>query len=212
MFERIQELDEIILHYINIEWANPVFDFLLVFMADFGLLMWPLIIAAVIVMIWGGFRSRLFLILMGLCLLIGDVGINQSIKQTVNRPRPHETVDGTRRVDWEGLDKKVAFSKAHTPRKGNSFTSGHICNNVAIAMILTLLFRRKAWPIWIWAVFMAYSRIYTGDHYFSDAVASFIVAGLYASGIYCFIAWLWQLLGPKHFPKLYERHPKLHSP
>lgn len=212
ILETIQSLDEAVLKKINLDWANPVFDFILVYMADFGLLKWPLLAGVIFIAIRGSFRARVFVILMGLALLIGDAGINSTLKDVIGRPRPHETVPDTRRVKWEDGQKKIHFSEGRLPERGTSMTSGHVCNNVALATLLTLLFGRKAWLAWVWAAMMAYSRIYTGDHYLTDAVVSFFVAVGYSLGIYCFLSWLWQLGGPKLMPKVHERHPQLNSP
>ncbi len=208
----IQAWDEAILKKINLDWAHPVLDFVLVYMADYGLMKWPMIVGIIAILIWGSFRTRAFLVIIGLCLLIGDAGITSTLKDVIDRPRPHETVDGTRRISWKDGERVVTYSEAHTPQRGRSMTSGHVSNNVAIGVIVTLLFYPKGLWIWIWVVMMSYSRIYTGAHYLSDVIVSFFVAGAYSIGIYCFLSWIWQSAGSKLFPKLYERHPKLNSP
>jgi undecaprenyl-diphosphatase len=212
MLEMIQAWDEAILKKINLDWAHPLLDFLLVYMADYSLMKWPMIAGIIVILIWGSFRTRAFLVLIGMCLLVGDAGVVSTMKDMTNRPRPHETVEGTRLIDWEDGKKTIRYSKGHQPERGRSMPSGHVCNNVAIGMTVTLLFGTKGLWIWIWVVMMSYSRIYTGDHYLSDVIVSYVLSGAYSFGIYCFLSWLWQVVGSKTFPKLYERHPKLNIP
>ncbi|MEM6821703.1 MAG: phosphatase PAP2 family protein [Verrucomicrobiota bacterium] len=194
---------------INVLWTNEFLDYFFLIIASFKLWKWPLAIGAVALAIWGGFRSRIFLILMLLCLLIGDAGINWSIKSTVNRPRPHESHDHLRRVRFEGWTKVAEPSQKREILNGNSMTSGHACNNFALATLATLLFRPWGALVWIWAVLVAYSRIYTGDHYPSDVFVSFFVAVFYTLTIVYIASRLWQKWGKAYIPNLYDRHPQL---
>lgn len=194
---------------INVAWTHPWLDWFFLTIAAFGLWKWSLAIAALALAIWGGFRQRTFLVMMLLCLLIGDAGINWTIKSTVNRPRPHESHDDLRRVRMEGRDLVVEASQKREVLRGNSMTSGHACNNFALATVASLLFRPWGRLLWIWAVLIAYSRVYTCDHYPSDVIVSFFVAVIYATAIVYISDRLWQQYGSRWFPKTYELHPRL---
>lgn len=56
------------------------------------------------------------------------------------------------------------------------FLSGHATNSFGFAMFTSLVFRKKIYSIsiFIWAVIMAYSRIYLGVHFVSDVIAGAI--------------------------------------
>jgi undecaprenyl-diphosphatase len=58
----------------------------------------------------------------------------------------------------------VRFSDASDRnRSGPSFPSGHLANNAAIALCLTL-FYRQGWLYWIVTALIGYSRVYLGAH------------------------------------------------
>jgi undecaprenyl-diphosphatase len=59
------------------------------------------------------------------------------------------------------------------------FISSHAANSFALAMFLSLLFKKKikyfSLLIFLWAIFVSYSRIYNGVHYPSDIAVGAIV-------------------------------------
>jgi undecaprenyl-diphosphatase len=54
------------------------------------------------------------------------------------------------------------------------FISSHSCNVFALASFITLLlkkhYKKIAWVMFIWAILVAYSRIYMGVHYPGDVI------------------------------------------
>ncbi|MGF1678095.1 MAG: phosphatase PAP2 family protein [Candidatus Methylacidiphilales bacterium] len=207
--QELLEIDLAVMRWINVVWVHPWLDLFFLVIASFHIWKWPLAIGAVIMAIWGGFRARVFLVLMLLCLLIGDSGINWSIKRTVDRPRPHESVENLRRVRMEGWKVVAEPSRIREVKHGNSMTSGHACNNFALATLATILFRPWGMLVWIWASGVAYSRIYTADHFPSDILVSLPVAVLYTLGIVWASRCIWKRYAPRYLPQLYERHPDL---
>jgi len=211
MWELLQTWDIALFRLINESWVSPWLDGGLSLMADFRLMKWPLGIAVLAALIWGGFRARLFLFLVMLALIIGDGGINWSIKKIVDRPRPYQGLDDVRRVKRDGFTYRVERVSKEWFKAGRSMTSGHVCNNVALAFLATLLFSPWGRLVWIWAALIAYSRVYTADHYPSDVVVSFFVALAYTAGICCVVQFLWQQWAPRFFPKTYAKHPRLYD-
>jgi undecaprenyl-diphosphatase len=211
MWELLQSWDIALFRLINDTWSSAWLDGILSFLADFRLMKWPLMLAVLITLIWGGFRARLFLFLMLLALVIGDGGINWTIKKSVNRPRPYQSLEDVRRVKREGFSYRVERVSAEPYEKGRSMTSGHVCNNVALAFLATLLFAPWGRWVWVWAGLIAYSRIYTADHYPSDVAVSIVVALIYTTGICCVVQFLWQQWAPRLFPKTYAQHPRLYA-
>jgi undecaprenyl-diphosphatase len=116
-----------------------------------------------------------------------------------------ETVAHLRVVTVRG----VTESKPHPTSRGRSFTSGHACNNVALACMGCAIFGRAAWFLWPWAALVSYSRVYGAAHYPSDIAGSWIVAIVYSYFIVKAAEWLWQRFGPGGWPELYRRHPLL---
>jgi len=195
-----------LLYLINQTWSRPWLDPIMARVSDFSTpAKCALAVAVGVALAFGGFRGRLLVVMMAACLIIGDAGIDWSFKRLVNRPRPNETEPHVRVLSVH----EVTESAPHHVAIGRSFTSGHACNNVALAMVGCAIFGwRGAW-LWAWAVLVSYSRIYVGAHYPSDIFGSWLVALIYAFFIIKGAEWLWQKIAPAKWPKLYALHPRL---
>lgn len=143
----------------------------------------------------------LFLLIgFGLCLfkrtrkigatIIGAVGIgfiitNIILKNSIARPRPFSDISGDFYKWW--LDAGAIHET------GYSFPSGHTTATTALAMAIFLTTNKKrSWPILLFPILMACSRIYLMVHYFSDCLgglivgsASALIAYLIVKLIYC---------------------------
>lgn len=205
MLAWFHSLDLQLLYLINQTWSGPHLDPVMAYVSDWDSWRIPVTVTAVLALIFGGFRARLFLVLMAACLIIGDGMIDWGFKLAIHRPRPNETEPHLRVVTVKGVTESVP----KTVRKGRSFTSGHACNNVALAMIGCAIFGRWALFLWPWAALVSYSRIYTASHYPSDILGSWIVAIVYAYFICRGASWLWRRYAPQKCPELYARHPLL---
>ncbi len=199
-------LDLRLLYLINQSWSSPRLDPVMAQVSDFNSFKIPLACAIILTLFFGGFRGRLLLIMMALCLIIGDAVIDHDFKDTVNRPRPNETEPHLRVVSVHEVTESIP--QAHVKR-GQSFTSGHACNNVALAMVGCAIFGLRAWWLWPWAALVSYSRIYCASHYPSDILGSWIVALFYSYFILKAAEWLWWKYGARKFPTLHARHPRL---
>jgi len=206
----LHTLDLTLFRHINGLWTHPLADHFFSFISNFGLLKLPLAAFVIGLLLWGGYRERLLLVLLALCLLIGDAGFDWAIKISANRPRPFQALENVRHVRPEGWGYRVEMTSYEPWKTGHSMPSGHTCNNVALAFLLTRLYGRRAAPwAWLWAALMAYSRIYTGDHYPSDILVSVLLATAYTAGICCAADKLWQKWGGRLAPGLYARHSTL---
>ena len=202
----LHALDLHLLYLINQTWSRPWLDPLMAWVSDFDSFRYPLAAAVVLMTLFGGFRARLLLVMMAACLVIGDGVIDWDFKIGVNRPRPNETEPHLRVVTVRDVTESVPQRNvAH----GRSFTSGHACNNVALAMVGCAIFGRWAFWLWPWAALVSYSRIYCASHYPSDILGSWIVSLFYSYFILKTAEWLWRKYAPEKFPGLYVRHPVL---
>ncbi len=198
-----------ILYLINQTWSSPWLDPVMTRVSDFGTPAKILVAVGIFVaLVFGQFRGRLLVAMMAACLLIGDAGVDWAFKLSVNRPRPSETEPGLRVLSVY----EVTTSKPHHVAKGRSYTSGHACNNVALAMVCCAIFGWRAAWVWLWAVLVSYSRIYVGAHYPSDILGSWLVAILYSFFILKAAEWLWQKVAPVVWLRLYKAHPVLFPP
>ena len=198
-------LDLRLLYEINQTWSRPWLDPVMARVSDFDSWRYPLAAAVILTLIFGGFRGRQLLVLMAACLIIGDGGIDWGFKIAIHRPRPNETEPHLRVVTVRGVTESIPQHVSG----GHSFTSGHACNNVALAMVGCAIFGRWALWLWPWAALVSYSRIYCGSHYPSDILGSWIVALFYSYFILKTAEWLWSKYAPRKFPRLHAAHPVL---
>ena len=88
--------------------------------------------------------------------------LTEGLKVIVNRQRPYE---------------KYADIYPYQYENGKSFPSGHAAVAFSTATSLAMLY--KKWyitaPAYLWSTGVAYSRLYLGQHYPSDVLASAIV-------------------------------------
>ncbi len=104
-------------------------------------------------------------------LAIGAVITNLMLKPLVHRIRPFVTVP--------------AIRKLITVKDPHSFPSGHATASFAMAFVfMRYMPKRYSVPVLVFAVLIAFSRIYLGVHYASDVITGMLigtVSGLTAS-------------------------------
>jgi undecaprenyl-diphosphatase len=210
VFRQVDSLDQAFTRWVNVDHAHGWLDYGTAFMADFGLTLWPLLLGLLLLLIFGKFRERLFLVLFALCIALGDPVIANTIKKTVNRPRPCQALHDIRHVKRDGWGVRTEWTDPAPPDGGRSLPSSHVCNNVALALLLTLLYPPWGALAWIWALLMGFSRIYTGDHYLSDVLASALLASAYTLLICCAAGWVWRRYGSRFMPDTFRQHPNLY--
>jgi len=184
---------------------------------------WILPLAVLVfLLLWrGGFRASALVICAAVIVGVNDGIISHSLKQLVNRPRPHQSLDDVRQVELAratprllGVLKppKIKFSAALPDLKavaGHSFPSSHTINTISVALLVACFYRRYGWLAFVPALGVAYSRIYTGAHWPSDVCAS-IFLGLGATLVLlAALEWLWTKSGRRWWPRFHERHPSL---
>jgi len=211
-------LDLTVLRWINRGFNHPILDQLFNLLAD-GRLWTPLLLLlAVYLLCRGKDRTKTWVILTLLSVLIGDPLICNPLKHFFDRPRPYQSVEGVREVSpGSGEDHwKPAVRISGIPeqdiRHGRSFPSSHVANATAAAMSARLVWGPALrWP-WYLVALAGLGRIYTGDHYPTDVLASIPLSMLYTWVIAQIANSIWRKVGPKYFPKLFARMPSfLHS-
>jgi undecaprenyl-diphosphatase len=215
-------MEQQLLLLINRQWTNPALDLFMAALSSWDVWIVPLTVAAVCVLMFGAFKGRAFLVVVGLLVGINDGVVSQSLKKIVQRPRPHEVLADVRQVSLRptepallamlSLFKKPRAKLSHPKpgeQGGNSFPSSHTANNFCFAMALTAFFRRWGWLSFALAACVGYSRVYVGSHWPSDALASaFLGTGL---ALLCLplCELVWRKCTPRLAPEMARRHPTL---
>ncbi len=211
-------MDQAIFHFINEQWTSPVLDLFMAAISNVEI--WtPLIIAFVaFALFYMGFKGRAFLFCLVITLTLADQFLVRTLKSAVDRRRPKQVqivrMVQLERTPWQfmTLFKKptIRFSdETDRNKSGPSFPSGHMTDNVIIATICTLFFRRWGWLYWFVAAVIGYSRIYLGAHWPSDVVATAFMAAGVALLMVALMEFLWRRCAARWAPGLFARHPSL---
>jgi len=122
------------------------------------------------------------LVALSLLVLLCDQISSGFFKPYFHRFRPTHHPDFMNQV-------KIVFNY----RGGNyGFISGHATNLFGFATFCALIFRNKlfTFTIFLFALLIAYSRIYIGVHFISDVVAGAFVGTLVALFVYLLYNWV----------------------
>lgn len=212
-------MDQQLLFLINRTWTHPVTDRVMAVASSFDF-WWPLLLlGAIVAVIWGGFRWRVFILAAALAVGITDGLVVGTLKEVVGRPRPHDSLAGVRSLDLEPLHPRfLALGKplrvklssvGIRPPRGNSFPSGHAANNFAVAAVCAAVFRRRGWWLFFPAALVAYSRVYVGSHWPLDVVVSALLGTAIGLLTVAGLEALWRWKAGSWLPKLAKNHPSL---
>ena len=210
-------MDQAIFHLINETWTNPVLDLFMAAISNVEIWKPLLILIALALLIFGGFKGRAFIFCLLVSLLIAEQ-VTNALKTAVHRHRPKQ-VQTVRMVELQKArpafltlfkKPKVRYSdQSDRHRSGYSFPSGHMTDNTVIAVCCTIFYRRRGAFYWIITVAVGYSRIYLGAHWPSDIVATLFLAAGETLLIVGGLEMLWRWAAQRWMPQIYERHPSL---
>lgn len=165
----MENLDHQLFYIINTLGSNSWFDIFFPAITDlhkshyFALFVVPFFLGF---FIWK-YGKRGIIIFIGLifCLGLSDF-IGAQIKNTVQRSRPGDTA-GVKAI-------------VRSPYGGYSFVSNHATNLFAMATYSSFFVPVLAWPTFIVAGLIAYSRVYNGVHYPSDVFGGALLGAFIA--------------------------------
>ncbi len=213
-------MDQALFHLINERWTHPVLDLFMAGISNVDIWKPLLVVAALAVLVWGGFRGRAFVVCLLLSLLIAEQ-VTGELKQIVDRRRPKQ-VQKVRMVELQRANPEflrmfkkptIRYSAQRDEnRSGPSFPSGHTTDNTVIAMCSTLFYRRRGWLYWIVAAAVGYSRVYLGAHWPSDVIGTVFLAAGETLLMIALLEWLWRRFVSRRYPNFYQRHPSLIYP
>ena len=211
-------MDQAIFHLINERWTLPALDLFMAAISDVEIWKPLLIVLALCILIFSGFKGRAFIVCLALALMVADYFLVSTLKTAINRRRPKQ-VQKVRMVQLERthprfltLFKKptIRYSdETDREKSGPAFPSGHVTDNVIIGTICVLFFRRWGWLYFILAAAIAWSRIYLGAHWPSDVVGTAFMAAGEALLMVALAEFIWKRFAPRWAPQLFARHPRL---
>lgn len=215
MISQVYSLDLRVFRWINRGLNHPILDQFFNIVAD-GRFWTPLLLLlAIYFLVRGKDRTKAWVALTLLSVAIGDPLITNPLKHLFDRPRPYQSVEGVREVSpgsgeqrWEPAVRISGIPEQDIPH-GRSFPSSHVANATAAAMSARLVWGPALrWP-WYLVALAGLGRIYTGDHYPTDVLASIPLSMLYTWVIAQIANSIWKKVGKRWFPKLFARLPSL---
>ncbi|MFC2188369.1 phosphatase PAP2 family protein [Fulvivirgaceae bacterium LMO-SS25] len=189
LIEKLAELDQQLFLFLN-GINSPIWD--TIFHTISGKLIWVPLYLFLAYKLWQLYGTRVFIyvaLLLGLMITLSDFVASGIFKPFFERLRP------CYEPSLEGL--------VHNPfgcggRYG--FVSSHASNSFAVAGFLWLAFRKlnaKYGYLFIWALVVAYSRVYLGVHYPADILVGGIIGLLSALFVYWLLTLIMQKLVKK---------------
>ena len=163
--------DHTLFHLINQDCANPVLDAICPLLRNKNTWLPFYIIGGLWLFYKYKWQGLWIIALAGLAILVSDQSSNL-IKHLAHRIRPCATGEPVRLLVDHCSD---SFS----------FTSSHAANHFALAVFLSLVFRRYRWltpVLLVWASLIALSQVYVGLHYPADILAGGSLGGVIGWG------------------------------
>ena len=182
-FLSLIEVDQQLFHWVNSDWTNAFFDWLLPVWRD--KYFWiPVYLFIILFAVFNyGKKSYWFIIFLVATVGASDLTSSHLIKKTVQRVRP---------CNDQSLQNIRTLVRCGS---GYSFTSSHATNHFAISIFLfgTLGIRFRKIRGWLiaWAASIAYAQVYVGVHYPLDVISGTILGILIAR----LFTWLYRISG-----------------
>lgn len=167
LLEKAVEIDVSLFYLLNNKVQNVVFDFLMPILTNLDYWRIPIILLAIVLLVFGGGRGRIAVLLLVLGITLSDQLCNGIFKPLVGRARPCNVL--------ENVHLLIGCTKAY------SFPSSHATNIFTGMILFSYIYPKLKIGLLTVAVLVAYSRVYVGVHYPFD-----VVAGI-ALGIACAI-------------------------
>jgi len=166
------DLDLFLFRAINRDLSNAFFDLLMPVITNPGPFLVPFAGAGIGLLVWGGRKGRLAVVTALVLLLVSNAA-NELLKFWIQRPRPCQVL--------EAVQLLVGCTRSL------SFPSSHAANITAQAALFAFLYRPLAFPLFLVAAAVGYSRVYVGVHYPADVVGGVIV-GLICAAVFIRLA------------------------
>jgi undecaprenyl-diphosphatase len=212
-------MDEKLLFLINRDWASPALDRVMALASSFDVWFPIIAIVVLVLLVRGSFRMRACILSAGLIVAINDGIVSKSMKRIVDRPRPHQSHNDVRIVDFQKAKPrllavtrplKIEMSRISLEDvDGRSFPSSHTINMWSVAVVALTFFGWRAWWLAAIAALVSLSRIYLGSHWPSDVLVSVFIACGATLLMLTLLRLLWERYGGRITPNIHRVNPKL---
>ena len=178
--EQFIQLDHSLFSFINQGLSNSFFDWIMPLLREKRIWIPFYFIGVVLIARSRRWRSTVLIVLCSIAAVVIADGVSSHLlKPYFARIRPCLLPEMMSQVNLLVSRCSGAFS----------FPSSHAANHLALALFLSLVFRKSAFylaPIlFVWAVMIGFAQIYVGVHFPSDILAGFLL------GLFCgFLAYL----------------------
>jgi len=218
LISQVYSLDLRFFRLINRGINHPIIDQFFNLLADGRFWAPILVLLAILLFLRGGQRVKTWILFTAIGIALGDPLICNPLKHLVDRPRPFQAVEGVRDVSpgpadhpWQPSVRISGIPEGDVAH-GRSFPSAHVANATTAAFSASLIWGSALrWP-WILVGLAALGRIYTGDHYPTDVLASIPLSIGYTWFLAHGLNQLWIKIGPRFFPNSFARLPSLFPP
>jgi undecaprenyl-diphosphatase len=153
-------LDLFLFRVINSDLSNALFDLLMPVITDPEPFFIPFAGAGIGLLLWGGRKGRIAVVTALVLLLVSNT-MSELVKFWIQRARPCEVLEAVRLL--VGCTASL------------SFPSSHAANVTAQAILFASLYRPVAFPLFLVAAAVGYSRVYVGVHYPADVAGGALV-------------------------------------
>jgi undecaprenyl-diphosphatase len=169
MIEWLVGIDTALFHFFNVALANSVFDSIMPIVTNDWVLRVAFAAIVVLLLVFGKREGRLVALLLVVTVALSDQTSSHLLKPIVERVRPCHVVPDVHLL--------VACSQ------GLSFPSSHAANSFAVAVLISLIYRRRVWLYLAIAALVSYSRVAVGVHYPLDVLVGAVVGTLCAVAV-----------------------------
>ncbi len=207
----LQALDTNLFLLVNRTLANPFFDWLMPILSGNAFFIPIAVLLVLGVLGFGNAKARLCALMIFLVIALGDPLIINTIKNSVQRPRPFVTLPESRLYGTVGKGYVPPATDGMPPSTANhnSMPSSHAANWAAMTTVMFLFYRRSLRFMLPLALGVSFSRIYNGMHYPSDVLAGAILGTGYAIAGTIALQAIWNFAGRKWFSRWHQRMPSL---
>ncbi|MEI6692102.1 MAG: phosphatase PAP2 family protein [Chlorobium sp.] len=188
----IEQADVWLFQLLNLHLVHPAADDLMVFLTSESLSGHIYILAALFIAARKGREGVAIICLILLAVGLADFVASGLFKPFFQRVRPCYALEHVRLL----INQPNSYS----------FASSHASNSAAAAVITWIFFHKgelieKLFTIimFLYALLIAFSRVYVGVHYPGDVLTGMVIGVFSAALVYLLVSWLWKNIIQVHF-------------